>query len=321
MKRILPLLLLISTFAFGQTTTTTTDIKGYVYDHETGEPVIFVNVAIAGSTFGSSTDVNGFFSIKKIPVGKYKLVAFGIGYDSSFINIELKADDILNEKITITKKSTILRGAKVTGRKMERMTNTQISTYQVSPTQIKQLPAVGGEPDLAQYLQVVPGIVSSGDQGGQLYIRGGSPIQNKITLDGMTIYNPFHSLGIFSVFETDIMKNADVKTAGFNVEDGGATSAVIDVTTRDGNRKRLSGKVSANTFAGKVLLEGPLKKMTDNNSGSSTFIITAKSSYLDKSAPIFYKYADSTGRNLQYSFTDLYAKLSLNTNSGSKLNL
>ncbi len=319
MKKFLPFLLLISSFAFGQTTTT--DIKGFVYDHETGEPAIFVNVVLAGTTYGNQTDVNGFFSIKKVPIGEYTITAFALGYDSSSQKIQLKADDILNVKLSIAKKSRQLRGVKVTGRKMERMTNTQVSTFQVSPTQIKQLPSVGGEPDLAQYLQIVPGVVSSGDQGGQLYIRGGSPIQNKITLDGMTIYNPFHSIGLFSVFETDIMKNADVKTAGFNAEDGGATSAVIDVTTRDGNRKRLSGKISANTFAGKVLLEGPLKKMTDNNSGSSSFLITAKSSYLDKSAPIFYKYADTAGHGLQYNFTDIYAKLSFNSNSGSKLNL
>ena len=71
----------------------------------------------------------------------------------------------------------------------------------ISPKQLTQIPTVGGEPDLVQYLQVLPGVVFSGDQGGQLYIRGGSPIMNKVLLDGMTIYNPFHSIGLFSVFD------------------------------------------------------------------------------------------------------------------------
>ena len=269
-------------------TPATTDIKGFVYDNSTGEPVIFVNVLIKGTTIGCQTDKNGFFSIKKIATGNYTLISFGIGYDTTSKEVTAKLDDITNEKIFLSKKTRTLRSIKVSGRKMERTNNTEVSEIKVSPNQIKQLPSVG-EPDLAQYLQVVPGVVSSGDQGGQLYIRGGSPVQNKIMLDGMTIYNPFHSIGLFSVFETDIMKSADVHTAGFNAEYGGATSAVIDVSTRDGNRKRLSGKIAASTFAGKVILEGPLKKMDENGGGSTTFILSAKSSYLDKSSKIFFK--------------------------------
>ena len=64
---------------------------------------------------------------------------------------------------------------------------------------------IGGTPDLAQYLQVLPGVIFTGDQGGQLYIRGGPPIQNRVLLDGMTIYNPFHSIGLFSVFDVDLI--------------------------------------------------------------------------------------------------------------------
>ncbi|MEY2828881.1 MAG: hypothetical protein RIQ33_739, partial [Bacteroidota bacterium] len=227
---------------------------------------------------------------------------------------------IVNLKIFLNKKTRKLKEIKISGIKSDKKTEVQIGQITVTPNQIKQLPSVGGEPDLAQYLQILPGVVSSGDQGGQLYIRGGSPVQNRILLDGMTIYNPFHSLGLFSVFETDVMKNADVKTAGFNADYGGATSAIIDVSTRDGNKKRMSGKISANTFASKIILEGPLKKM-DEDGSSSSFVVTAKSSYLDKSSPLLYPYADTNKVGLPYKFTDLYGKISFSSNSGSKLNL
>ena len=105
---------------------------------------------------------------------------------------------------------------------------------------MRQIPTVGGQADLAQYLQVLPGVIFTGDQGGQLYIRGGSPIQNKVLLDGMIVYNPFHSIGLFSVFDTDLMRNADVYTGGFNADFGGRISSVMDITTRDGNKKRLA---------------------------------------------------------------------------------
>ena len=109
-------------------------------------------------------------------------------------------------------------------------------------------------PDLAQYLQVLTGVIFSGDQGGQLYIRGGTPIQNKVLMDGMVIYNPFHSIGLYSVFDADIIRGADIYTGGFNAEYGDRISSIMDITTRDGNKKRIAGKVSANTFTAKALV-------------------------------------------------------------------
>ena len=95
----------------------------------------------------------------------------------------------------------------------------------------------------------------TGDQGGQLYIRGGAPIHNVVLLDGMILYNAFHSIGLFSVFDTDVIKTADVYTGGFNAEYGGRISSVVDIKTRDGNKKRLAGKVAASTFGSKLFLK------------------------------------------------------------------
>ena len=189
----------------------------------------------------------------------------------------------------------------------------------ITPKEIKQLPSVGGEPDLAQYLQVVPGVVFTGDQGGQLYIRGGSPVQNKVLLDGMIIYNPFHSIGLFSVFDADIIRNADVYTGGFGAQYGGRISSIMDITTRDGNKNRLAGKVSATTFGAKLLLEGPIVKQKEEGGGSSSFIFSLKNSYLNQTSKSLYSYIDTNG--LPYKFTDLYGKISLNGNNGSKFNL
>ena len=135
----------------------------------------------------------------------------------------------------------------------------------------------------------------------------------------MIIYNPFHSIGLFSVFDADIIKNADVYTGGFPAEYGGRISSIMDISTRDGNKKQLSGKVSISPFGAKTLLEGPLKKQKDSDKGSSSFILSAKNSYLQQSSKVFYSYVDPNG--LPYNFTDLYGKISLNAANGSKLNL
>ena len=117
---------------------------------------------------------------------------------------------------------------------------------------------------------MLPGVTFTGDQGGQLYIRGGSNIQNLVLIDGMTIYNPFHSISLFSVFDSDIIRNADVYTGGFNAEYGGRSSSVMDITMKDGNAKKFGGKFSASTFGAKLMLEGPIVKFKEGKTAFRT---------------------------------------------------
>ncbi|MCR9288831.1 MAG: TonB-dependent receptor [Bacteroidetes bacterium] len=310
-------------------------IRGNVYDKESGEPIIFGNIILQGTDLGTNTDENGFFSIGNVPEGDYKVVATYIGYDSIAVDIKIRNSRITTQQIFMSS-GVNLGVVDVSARREKARSDVQISKVTVSASQIKSLPSTGGQADIAQYLTVIPGILSSGDQGGQIYIRGGSPIQNKILLDGMTIYNPFHSIGFFSVFETEIIKTVDVLTGGFNAEYGGRISAIVDLKTREGNKKRLSGQIAANPFQGKVLVEGPIKKFQEGE-GSTSFIFTAKKSYIDKTSPLLYDYAvnsnlyqppsgDTTAVGLSvdelpFSFTDLYGKLSFNTSNGSKFNV
>lgn len=293
-------------------------IRGFVYEKDNGEPVIFTNVYLKKTTHGSATDVNGYFAISAVPPGNYTLMITSVGYDSIAQPITLKAGDVISKKLYLSKTVYNLQMFNVSAEKQESKTETKTSVVKISPKQVKSLPTVGGQADLAQYLQVLPGVIFTGDQGGQLYIRGGSPIQNKVLLDGMVIYNPFHSIGLFSVFDTDILRNADVYTGGFGAEYGGRISSIMDIKTRDGNKKHLAGKFDASTFGAKILLEGPIVKQTDSSKGSSSFIFSFKNSYLKQSSKIFYNYIDTAG--LPFNFSDFYGKVSFNTTSGSKIN-
>lgn len=318
-------LLVVTVTTFAQGT-----IRGFVYDEKSGEPVIFTNVFLKGTTMGSATDVNGFYSITKVPVGSYTLMVTSLGYDTAKASITIKGNEIINQKLFIKETMIQMATFNISAEKTEATTEVKMSVSKVTPKEIQSMPSIGGDPDLAQYLQVLPGVTFTGDQGGQLYIRGGSPVQNKVLLDGMIIYNPFHSIGLFSVFDTDIMRNADVYTGGFGAQYGGRVSSIMDITTRDGNKKRLSGKVSASSFGGKVLLEGPLKKEKKVGGGSSSFVLSGKHSYLEQSSKIYQSYfksistdnargIDTTG--LPYGFTDIYGKVSFNSENGSKFNL
>jgi len=314
-KYVLILVLFLPTSMWAQTGT----IRGFVYDKISGEPIIFTNVILKGTTIGAATDVNGYYSISKITPGTYTLQVTFLGYDTARKEVSIQRDQILTEKLFLGKSSIEIKEFEVRGEKQEAQTQVRMGVTKLTPKQIERLPSIGGEADLAQYLQVVPGVIFTGDQGGQLYIRGGSPIMNKSMMDGMVVYNPFHSIGLFSVFDNDIIRNADIYTAGFTAEHGGRVSSIMDITTRDGNKSRLSGKVAASTFTGKLLLEGPLKKQTTPGGGSSSFLLNARHSYLDRSSRVFYENIQKDG--LPFNFTDIYGKVSLNGATGSKFNL
>lgn len=321
MKRRLTLLtsfILLSIGVFAQSGS----LRGNIFDADTGEPIIYCNLQLQGTKIGTTTDFEGFFTITNIPVGDYQLVARYIGYDSLAMPIVIKENQITYQRINIQPNSVQLSTVNVSAKKEKARSEVQVSTLTVTPQQISSLPSIGGQPDIAQYLPVLPGVIFTGDQGGQLYIRGGSPIQNKILLDGMTIYNPFHSLGFFSVFETEIIRSVDVLTGGFNAEHGGRVSAVVDIKTREGNKKRFGGTIAANPFQAKVLLEGPIIKLDEEKGNSLSFLVTGKHSYIDKTSPNLYPYAvenDSLG--LPFNFTDIYGKLSFVGGNGSKINL
>lgn len=332
------LLFVASLLLAGTASAQTGIIRGNVYDKETGEPVIAATIRLLNTNFGEVTDLDGFFSLGSIPAGNYTMVASYIGYDSVAVNVNLKAGGIVYQRISIAPNSIELSTVDVSAQREQARSDVQVSKLTVSPKQIRALPATGGEADIAQYLPVLPGIIVSGDQGGQLYIRGGSPIQNKILLDGMTIYNPFHTIGFFSVFETETIRSVDVLTGGFNAEYGGRISAVVDIKTREGNKKRFAGLVSASPFQVKTLLEGPIKKISEETGSSISYLVTAKHSYLDQTSQYLYKYAADTSFFsfaagdtsfsdiakdvvLPYSFTDIYGKVSILGGNGSKLNL
>ncbi len=314
-----PLLLLLACSILTDVASQTGTIRGFVHDQSTGEPIIFTNVVLKGTTTGAATDVNGFYSISRVPAGTYTLSVTYLGYDTLEKSVTVGSNQIVMEKLFLTRSAIEMREFEVSGTKQEAQGQVQIGVTKLTPRQIERMPAVGGESDLAQYLQVVPGVIFTGDQGGQLYVRGGSPIMNKMMLDGMVLYNPFHSIGLFSVFDNDIIRNADIHTAGFNAEHGGRVSSVMDITTRDGNKTRFSGKVGASTFAAKAMFEGPIKKQTSPGAGSSSFLLNARHSYLDESSKVFYSFVDTAG--LPFSFTDLYGKVSFNGATGSKFNL
>jgi hypothetical protein len=311
------LLMLISSGLWAQTA----EVKGFLYDKKTGEAVIFSPVLLEGTIYGVNTDINGYFAITKVPAGTYTLVAGGVGYTRYTESITLEATRQLSRKIYLEETAQEIDAVEIEGSRstFQRENTVNVGLTQITPKDIKINPSVGGEPDLAQYIQTVPGVVSTGDQGGQVFIRGGTLTQNLTLLDGMVIYNPFHSIGLYSIFDTDILKSADFYTAGFGAEYGGRASSVIDARTIDGNKNTSQGRVSINPVAARLNINGPI--FSKDNGVALTYLASARHSYLDKVGPELYPYASKAPYQLGFGFTDFFGKLTLTAGSGAKVSL
>lgn len=298
-------------------------VRGFVYEQANGEPVLYQKVKLisaSGTIYGAVTDVNGFFSIPKLNLGNYTIKIESLTFDTITEKIQLKkATEIIDLKFELVKAKSIkeLEEINVSAEQKRKKNDVGTSQIKLDKKAIERVPSVGAENDIVGAFSVTPGVVTTGDQGGQLYVRGGTPIQNKILLDGMTIYTPFHSIGFFSIFETELIKNVDIYTGGFDARYGGRISSVMDITYRDGNKKDLSGKVSVSPFLAKFVLEGPLVPTKNGRKANNSFIFSAKHSLLDYNSKALYPKVNE-GNGLPFNFTDLYGKITLSSDGGSK---
>ncbi len=302
-------------------------VRGFVYDNSTGEPVAFEKVLLiptvkGQNVLGSSTGVDGNYSIAKVPKGTYLMKVESFEYK------------LFEKEITITQSTGItdiridllppdsksLETVVISAATKQKTTEVLMSVVKLDKKGVERIPAVGAENDIVGAFSVTPGVVTTGDQGGQLYVRGGTPIQNKVLLDGMTIYNPFHSIGFFSIFETELVKNIDIYTGGFDSRYGGRISSIMDITYRDGNKKEFGGKVSVSPFLAKLVLEGPLYKSKTNPNGGASYVFSAKHSLLDYTSRQLYSNINN-GNGLPYNFTDVYGKLTFSSGQGSKFSV
>ncbi|MFH0761311.1 MAG: TonB-dependent receptor [Bacteroidota bacterium] len=299
----------------GQTGT----IKGFVYEFQTGQAIPMASVTISNTTIGQATDQNGFFLLTKVPVGTVTLQIRYLGYADNITEVNLSPGE--TRQITVFLKPTAieLEAATISGERQRLERVNPVSVHRLTPVTLQRIPGLSGQADLAEYLQVLPGIIFTGDRGGQFYVRGGEPVNNLVKLDGMTVINPFHSVGFTSVFDTQTISSVDVSTAGFGASYGGRISSVIDVRTRVPNRREFSADASANTFGYGVIFEGPVKKITTENPSSISVLFSNKGSYIRKTADLLYPYLDSIG--LPYRFDDYFGKLSFVGKKGDQLDL
>lgn len=232
-------------------------LVGYVRDIKSGEAIAGASVYLENSKTGIITDQFGFFTIS-LPKGRNTLRISSTGmkatkreivlYSSGKLNIDLKEDVPTLKTVVVV---------------AERNSNTrrmQMGVEKLSIKTIKSIPVLFGEPDVLRVLLTLPGVSAASEVSTGFNVRGGSSDQNLILFNDATIYNPSHLFGLFSAFNPDIIKNAELYKSSIPEKYGGRLSSVLDVTTRDGNNKKWNGTAGIGLLTSKLMLEGPLKK-------------------------------------------------------------
>lgn len=245
-------------------------ISGFINDESNGESLIGVNVFIKGTHLGTTSNKSGYYIINNVPIGKLTLIASYIGYEREEMIITISPGE--SKVLNVILKSRVIQGEMIEV-VAERSSKKEVKTsfVKITPRELKAAPQIA-EPDLMRMLQTLPGILTLSEFSSGLFIRGSTPDQNLILLDGTEVYNVNHLFGIFSTFDVDAIKQVDLMKGGFPAQYGGRMSSVLDITNMDGNQKKFQGKASIGLISAKTSLQGPVGKGSWFFSGRRTYI-------------------------------------------------
>ncbi len=280
-------------------------LRGFVTGADDDQPLIGATVlaqpvdldgAPTGDPRGAAADIDGLYVIPRLDVGRVAVRVSYVGYETRVDTLAIGAGSLRSYDVALAVETGGLEvvveserstgGARVTA-----------GVQAIDPRDIDIVPAPDVSGDLASYLTTSPGVVTTGDRGGQLFVRGGEPSQNLVLLDGMALYQPFHVLGFYSAFPSDLLAGADLYAGGYPARFGGQVSSVLDVQTRNGNKQKLAAAASVAPFVSAARIEGPLAK------GVVSFLASGRVSVVEQGA------ARLVAQDLPFSFGDVFGKV------------
>ncbi|MBK7499203.1 MAG: TonB-dependent receptor [Ignavibacteriales bacterium] len=271
-------------------------LRGVVTDSSNGEVLVYCNVFINEINTGASTDQRGMFIINGVPANQeFEAIVSYVGYKTKSIKFAVNSNQIKDTTIALQPISLELNPIEKIGERVVEKNVTDLGLEKISIKQLETLPK-GVETDVMRSLQYLPGVRSTGDISSRYYVRGGSGDQNLVLLNGVTLYAPFHSLGLFSSIDPEMINSIEFFKGGFSSEYSGRLSSILNVLTKDGNKKRLGGSASISFLTAKGLLEGPIP--------NGSFIVTTRFSYSDEITKKFLN-----NETVPIDFYDVSAKL------------
>jgi len=285
--------------AYGQNGGQSAVVQGFVRDEADGQSLQGANVVLRDRTgtvrAAAAAGARGFYQATGLEPGRYRLVVSFVGYQPYRDTLRLASGERRTVSITLAEEPRELEEVTVEGN--DPVEEAEAGLREIQAADIETVPTPGPGGDLASYLRTLPGVTAIGDRGGRLFVRGGSPSQNLVLVDGMPIYKPFHIVGFYSALPGDLVANADFYAGGFGAQYTKRMSSVLDVQLRSGNTKQFQGGVGAGPFLASARAEGPIQR------GSSSFLVHARHSLIEQTGPTL------LGEDTPYKFYDVTAKV------------
>lgn len=284
-------------------------LSGTVRDASTGELLPFVTLYSRGTAIGTATDENGRYTLS-LKNGSHDLRTSLVGYRTESRHIEMgDKDQVLD--FTLAPTDILLQEVTIYSNASEQTAQSDIGALSLQSQRIIETTTV--IPDVFRSVQTLPGISSDNEFSAKFNVRGGTPDENLVLVNGAQVYEPFHvkeapnaSIGIFNI---DMMKKVSLVTGGFSAKYGDRMSAVMDIEYREGNRERLQGSGTLSLTNFDLLLEGPI-------TSSGSFIVGARKSYLEYAMSLI-----GVGESIQPSFYDIQGVLTYSLSPKDKLQL
>jgi hypothetical protein len=289
-------------------TTGMVTIAGYLRDIKTGEPVVGASIYDVDSRTGVASDKFGFYSLS-LPRGKHTLLIKAANIRDTRRQVFLSGDGKLN--IDLQDEVFSLKEVNISSEKVANVNRLEMGVNKIDIRSIKQVPTAFGEADILRVVLTLPGVQSVGEATTGFNVRGGSADQNLILLDDATIYNPSHFFGFFSAFNPDLVKDVQLYKSSIPERFGGRLSSVLEVSNREGNKKKFAGTAGIGLVTSRFNIEGPI------DSNRTSFIFggrTTYSNWLLDLLPEDYK-------NSKASFTDLNLGISHQINDKNNIYL
>ncbi|MEP6950353.1 MAG: carboxypeptidase-like regulatory domain-containing protein [Ginsengibacter sp.] len=245
-------------------------IAGYVRDLHNGEAISGAMIYVENPHIQVASDQFGYFSII-LTAGRHTINIIAPGMFDAKRQVMLYSDGKFN--VDMDEKVLKLKEVLVEVGKEKNVRSAMMGTNKLDIIAMKQIPTAFGELDVLKAVLSLPGVKSVGEASTGLNVRGGATDQNLILFNGSNIFNPSHLFGFFSAFDPDVIKDVTLYKSSIPANYGGRISSVLDITSPDGNDKKIKGSAGIGPLTGRLTVEGPI------NNDKTTFVAGVRTTY------------------------------------------
>ena len=276
LKSLITGVILTCQFCFVSAQTST--IKGRVFNSINNEAVPFANIFIDSTSVGTTSDFEGNYRITDLKPGTYSIICSFIGFKRQ-ISFEVPVTSARTTTLdfALVEESTTLDQVVIAASPFNKREESPVSLRTISSSEIYRNP--GGNRDISNVIQILPGVASSSSFRNDIIVRGGAPNENRFYLDGIEVPNINHfatqgsSGGPVGMINVNFIREVDFYAGAFPANRGNALSSILEFRQIEGNDESLKGTFMLGSSDVGMTLDGPMGK-------KSTFILSARRSYL-----------------------------------------